>query len=300
MSQTPGAQALLASPIVTWAMNSGCARSNAAVSCCSRSVGSQPKPTPTWSIRPSPTGSPRSGPMPLRSSIAGEPYAPAASTTCSARSSPADVARRRAVAVEQHAVDERVGEDRQVLAPARRVEVGEGRVPAHRADGVDRVQDRVGAGRLGERARATATAPRGRPAHAQLRARRAEVGLDRRVAPAVAPLVVVRRRAREHHARVVRRAAADDARAQLRAVLAVGLPRVREGEPARVEHVRRPAPAVVRAVVGPRLDQADAPPALASRAARTQPAEPPPTTSTSKLSPPAHGIDPIRRPPASA
>jgi len=46
------------------------------------------------------------------------------------------------VAGQHDAVDERVGEDRQVVACARGVEVGEGRVPADGADRVDGVQDR--------------------------------------------------------------------------------------------------------------------------------------------------------------
>ena len=72
-----------------------------------------------------------------------------------------------------------------------------------------------------------------------------------------------RRAARQHDARVVRRAAAHDPRAQLGAVLALGLPRVREGQPAGVEDVRRPAPAVVGPVVGAGLEQADLATALA-------------------------------------
>jgi hypothetical protein len=77
------------------------------------------------------------------------------------------------------------------------------------------------------------------------------------------PLVIVRGRTLEHHAGIVRRAAPEDPRPQLRAVLALGLPGVGEREPAGVEHVLRPTPARVRPVVGPSLDQADLPAALA-------------------------------------
>ena len=169
----------------------------------------------------------------------------------------------RAIALDQHAVDERVREDRQVAARARRVEVREGRVPAHRADRVDGVQDRAVAGRVGERGvPGRELLARDLP-HADRALRAAQVRLDRLVAPAVPPLVVVRGRAGDQDAGVVRRAAADDAGAQLRAVLAVGLPRVRERERACVEHVRRPASTVVGAVVRPRLDEPDAPPVLA-------------------------------------
>ena len=184
--------------------------------------------------------------MPLRSRIPGEPYAPAVSTTASASMSPADVAAPVARSpCEQHAVDERVAEDRQVRARARLVEVGERRVPPHGADRVHRVDDRVGCG-LGEGRVPRRQLVAFELARAELRPRAVEVRPDRLVAPAVAPLVVVGRRALEHDARVVRRAAAEDARAELRAVLAVGLPRVREREPARVEDVVGPAAVGVR------------------------------------------------------
>src|SRR5205085_3579903 len=63
----------------------------------------------------------------------------------------------------------------------------------------------------------------------------------------------------EQDAGVVRGAAAEDPRAELRAVLlGLGGPRVREGELPGVEDVVRPAAALVRAVVGPGLNEADA------------------------------------------
>ena len=201
----------------------------------------------------------------------------------------AQLARRRrepdgAVAFEQHPVDERVGEDREVLARARRVEVGEGRVPAHRADRVDRVEDRRVARRLGEGGvpgrqlltrRSPAAASAARRAAGTARSPRGSSRAPTRRSP--------RRRPREQHAGVVRRAAAEDARAELRAVLAVGLPRVRERERAGVEHVGRPAPGRVRARSRARPPRAPTRrPSSLSRAASTQPAEPPPATSTSK------------------
>jgi hypothetical protein len=55
--------------------------------------------------------------------------------------------------VEQHAVDERVGEDRQVVARSRRIDVREPGTPAHAlARHVHRVDDDVLAGRVRERA----------------------------------------------------------------------------------------------------------------------------------------------------
>ena len=44
-----------------------------------------------------------------------------------------------AIAVEHHAVDDRLGEDGEVRPSACRIEIGEARVPAHRVAGVDRI-----------------------------------------------------------------------------------------------------------------------------------------------------------------
>ena len=179
----------------------------------------------------------------------------------------------RAIAGEQHPIDERVGADGQVLAPARGIEVGEGGVPAHRADVVDRVHDRVGARGRGERAVPGRELLVGEPAHPQLALGALEVRRDGRVAPPLAPLVVVGRRAGQDDARVVRRAAAHDPRAQLRAVLALGLPRVREGELARVEDVRAASARRRRARsrARPRPGTPGARPRSAARRARTRP-----------------------------
>jgi hypothetical protein len=57
----------------------------------------------------------------------------------------------RPVAVEENSVDERVGPDRQVRPLSRGIEVGEGCVPPDLPDGVQRVEDRIVAGGLGER-----------------------------------------------------------------------------------------------------------------------------------------------------
>ena len=227
-------------------------RPKASVSRCSRSVGSQAIPTPTWSISPSPTG--RSCASRARSrSAAGSP----ASRTRRRRARSLSRVVRAGSCSEPRLdpVDERVGEDRQVRSPASRVEIGEGGVPAHGADAVHRVHDRAPPA-PGERAvpgRELVGGERARAASA----RRAPGTARAPRAPAVAPLVVVGGAPAEHDARVVRRAAAEDAGAQLRAVLAVGLPGVRERERAAVEHVVGPAAAGVGPVVGARLDQAD-------------------------------------------
>ena len=169
----------------------------------------------------------------------------------------------RSIAGEQDAVDQGVSDDRQVLARSCGIEIGEGGVPANRADRVDRVQDRVVSRRGGE-GRVPGRQLLGRDsAHPQLALGPPQVRLERGVAPAVAPLVIVGRCALEHDAGVVRGAAADDPRPQLRTVFTVGFPRVGEGEPAGVEHVLGPAPVRVRPVVGPRLDEADPPAVLA-------------------------------------
>ena len=98
---------------------------------------------------------------------------------------------------------------------------------------------------------ATATArPAGTAARRSFSLGAAQVRLELGVAPAVAPLVVVGRRARDHGAGVVRRAAAEHTRPQLRAVVAVGLPGVRERERAAVEQVVRP-PATRRTARSP-------------------------------------------------
>ena len=111
-----GAAAAAAS-IVTCAIASACERSNSAVSRCRRSVASKPRPTPTWSIRPSPTGSPRdlaAQQDPRRAVRAGGEHDGLRAQLAGDRRH-AD----GAVAVEQHAVDQRVGQDRQVRrAPA--------------------------------------------------------------------------------------------------------------------------------------------------------------------------------------
>jgi len=85
----------------------------------------------------------------------------------------ADLARRGrdprgAFALEEDAVDQRVGRDGQVLAAPGGIEVGEGRVPPDRPDRVQRVQDRVGARGLGERAVPRRELLRAGRAHAQL------------------------------------------------------------------------------------------------------------------------------------
>ena len=235
---------------------------------------SKAKPTPTWSVSPSPIGSPRSAGASLRSRIPGEPYAPAVSTTWSARTSPSLVATPTARSPANSTRSTSVSAaDGQALAPTRRVEVREGGVPAHRAHVVDRVHDGVDTGGPSEGPMPRRELLVGEAPHPQLALGALQIRSDDRVVPTFAPLVVVGRRAGEDDARVVGRAAADDPRAQLRAVLALGLPRVREGELARVEDVARPAPGLVGAVVGarPRPGTRGARPRSAARRARTRP-----------------------------
>ena len=172
------------------------------------------------------------------------------------------------VAGQQDAVDERVGEDRQVVTSARGVEVGEGRVPADGADRVDRVHDRLVPRRRSEGAMPRRQLVGREPTYAHLTFRPLQVRLDRVIAPAVAPFVVVRGGALEHDAGVVSGAATQDPGAQLRAIFTIGLPSVREGQLTGIEHVLRPAPVRVLPVVRSRLDETDPPPALAQ--ARSQ------------------------------
>jgi hypothetical protein len=82
----------------------------------------------------------------------------------------------------------------------------------------------------------------------------------------------------------VRGAAADDPRPKLRAIVTIGRPGVRERHLAGVEEIRRPLAVLVGPVVGPSLDEANlAIGSSLSRAARTQPAAPAPSTATSYL-----------------
>jgi hypothetical protein len=160
------------------------------------------------------------------------------------------------LAVEQDTVDERVRSDVQVRPLACGVDVCERSVPAHVSDDVDWVQDRVVAAGLGEGAVPRRELALLEGARAQLAFRTPQVRLEVGVRPAGSPLSVVGRVALEHDAGVVRRAAAEDPRPELGAVLAVGLPRVGEGEGARIEDVQRPSAGLVGPVVGAGLDQA--------------------------------------------
>src|SRR5207249_2951032 len=108
----------------------------------------------------------------------------------------------------------------QVRPGACLVEIGERGVPADGAADVDVVDDRVGAGRGGERRVPRRQLLRGEAADTELRLGAPQVRLELAVAPAGAPLVVGGR-AREDDARVVGRAAAEDPGAKLRAVVAV-------------------------------------------------------------------------------
>ena len=167
---------------------------------------------------------------------------------------------RRTRAVEPDLVDERIGKDREVRAGSRRIEIGEGGVPAHSADGVDRdtAQALERVGRIERREARQAEFRCGRnegPARRleRLEPRRTrsehglaahEVGMERCEAPAVGarrtPFVDVRGRRPDDAAAVVGRAAADDP-GPTRGDAALEAPVVRLGRvEARVEDVRRP------------------------------------------------------------
>ena len=115
---------------------------------------------------------------------------------------------------------------------------------------------------------------------------RSKNGAKTRPRPRRPPLVVVGRRADDHHAGVVGGAAAEHARAQRAAVLPAPAPVVRVRQVARVEQVV--GPAAVRAAghgrAPPRAGRPYRAGSSLRRAASTQPAVPPPTTTTSKAS----------------
>ncbi len=234
MSQTSSGHCLLRALTTTCAMKSGCRRACARVSSCKRSVVAQPTPVPGWSIRFSPTG--RSS-IPLRSRIAGDPYELAVITTRrapislpSARTTP--VARSPSSRTRSTSASP---QDRQVGSRPRGIEIGEGGVPARRSDRVDRkgpdaraVLGRVVEPRQPELVRRVEHGSAewrqllGREApRAHRFGRTVEVRLELVRRPARAPLVVVGGRAGKHRARIVGRAAAQDARPQLRAVVRV-------------------------------------------------------------------------------
>src|SRR5207253_1839642 len=111
----------------------------------------------------------------------------------------------------------------------------------------ERMADRLLARRLGEGPvpRRQLVVPEEAPAERRLGA--VEIRCELRAAPALRPLVVVPRLAANQDTRVVCRAAAEDPRSQLRAVVAGSRPAMRvEREPARVEDVLRPAAVRVR------------------------------------------------------
>jgi hypothetical protein len=159
--------------------------------------------------------------------------------------------------LDEHAVDERVAADREIRPRSRRIEIREPRVPASCAAHVRGVDDGVVAGRVRERAVPGRDLLHGERSRREDRLRALEERRDLGVAPAGAPRLEVLGRWAQEDARVVRRAAADHACAELRAVLAGGLPGVRERERPRVEQVGGPPAALERAVVRPRLDEAD-------------------------------------------
>ena len=190
-------------------------------------------------MSPSPTGSSRSGPTPLRSRIAGEPYAPAASTTRRARSSPAVVATPTARSPSSTT--------RSTSVSAMIVRFSRSRTGSRYANPA--FQRTVPTALTGCTIAASPHASVKARCHGEsssdsirrtriCRSARRRQGSIAAMAPAVSPLVIVGRRARQHHARVVRRAAAYDPRAELGAIITVGLPRMREREPPTVEHVR--------------------------------------------------------------
>ena len=93
---------------------------------------------------------------------------------------------------------------------------------------------------------------------AERASRAGEIGREGLVSPRLAPFVVVSGRPDDGHARVVGGTAADHARAERAVVLTTRAPVVREAERARVEQFAGPTAGGSGAVVGPRLDQADA------------------------------------------
>ena len=165
----------------------------------------------------------------------------------------------------------RLRADRQVRARPCEVQVSERRVPA---DTVNRVRA-VGAGPEPQRARRLdrGRVPRRRfvgdcrPA-LKLCLCAVEVRREFLARPPVAPLVVVGVGAAEHQARVVSRAAADDLGPCRPALVNGRVPVVCRGNVPRVEHLGRPAVGAERPVVGPGLDEADAPTRILAQARR--------------------------------
>ena len=169
-------------------------------------------------------------------------------------------------------VDEGVGDDREVGPRTRGVEVRERGVPPRRPACVERERrgavGRVEVVQVGEprdpdarRALQEGTVPGrqlgvGEGARPELPLGPLQERLQLRIGPR-APLVVVVARAPDDRARVVCRAASDHARAARRATALV-VPVVGGGERVRRAQVGRPRVAG-RAVVGPRLHQADRP-----------------------------------------
>ncbi len=197
--------------------------------------------------------------------------------------------------VEQQAIDERVAAYGEVGTTPRRLEVGECGAPAHPAEhicgqpchayrlgGVVRRVEQLEPGlsrRLDERVVRRCWAIGVRPGRAQAGRGPFEVRRERRERPFTAPLVVVRRCAPDHHARVMRGAAAYDPRAQRAGVLAAHAPVVTEREGAWIEDVRRPATLGPQAVVLPGLEEAHGPlrtPRTAVLRARSRPCQRPP------------------------
>ena len=214
--------------------------------------------------------------MPLRSSTAGDPYAPADTMTRSALSRPrADSITQRTSIVDCDAIDERLGDDREVLSVPRRVEVRERGVPTNCLPGVDRrrcesdggveIVDGVEPRQADTGSGIEHGAMERRQVAVAIRAGvdrgfgPAQVGLDLGERPPVAPFVVVRTGAPDDEAGVVGGATADDPRARGRPVGRLRLPEVGHRKDSRVEHVRRPPSARMAAVVRARLDEADGP-----------------------------------------
>ena len=173
------------------------------------------------------------------------------------------------------AVDECLGDNRQVRPRPCVVEIRERGVPANCSQGVDgRRSDADGGVQVveiresGQSDARTGLEQRAMERRQVVRAIRpradrgfgpAQVRLELGERPAVSPLVVVVTRAPHDEARVVSRATAEDARARGRPVVGLGLPEVRHRQGASVEHVRGPASFRVAAVVRPGLDEADRP-----------------------------------------